>query len=33
VLSRPSQFIEDISEAILEPLSIVDEERNWSWES
>jgi len=33
VLSRPSQFIEDISEDILEPLSIVDEERNWSWET
>ncbi len=33
VLSRPSQFIEDISEDILEPMSIVDEERNWSWES
>ncbi|MBI1995004.1 MAG: ATP-dependent helicase [Deltaproteobacteria bacterium] len=33
VLSRPSQFIEDISEDILEPMSIVDEERNWGWES
>jgi DNA helicase-2/ATP-dependent DNA helicase PcrA len=33
VLSRPSQFIEDISADILEPLSIVDEERNFGWES
>jgi DNA helicase-2/ATP-dependent DNA helicase PcrA len=33
VLSRPSQFIEDISEDILEPMSIVDEERNFGWES
>ena len=33
VLSRPSQFIEDISEDILEPLTVVDEERNFSWES
>ncbi len=33
VLSRPSQFIEDISEDILEPMTIVDEERNFGWES
>ncbi len=33
VLSRPSQFIEDISEDILEPMTVVDEERRWSWES
>ena len=33
VLSRPSQFIEGISEDLLEPLTLVDEERNWGWES
>ena len=33
VLSRPSQFIEGIPENILEPMTIVDEERNWGWES
>jgi DNA helicase-2/ATP-dependent DNA helicase PcrA len=33
VLSRPSQFVEDISEEILEPMTVVDEERNWGWES
>ena len=33
VLSRPSQFIEGISEDLLEPLSLVDEEQNWGWES
>ena len=32
VLSRPSQFIEGISEDLLEPITVVDEERNWSWE-
>ena len=32
VLSRPSQFIEGISEDLLEPMTIVDEERNWDWE-
>ena len=32
VLSRPSQFIEGISEDLLEPMTVVDEERNWSWE-
>ena len=32
VLSRPSQFIEGISEDLLEPVTVVDEERNWSWE-
>jgi len=33
VLSRPSQFIEDVSEDILQPTTIVDENRNWGWES
>jgi DNA helicase II / ATP-dependent DNA helicase PcrA len=33
VLSRPSQFIEGISENLLEPMSLVDEEQNWGWES
>jgi DNA helicase II / ATP-dependent DNA helicase PcrA len=33
VLSRPSQFIEGISEELLEPMSLVDEEQNWGWES
>ena len=33
VLSRPSQFIEGISEDLLEPLALVDEERHWGWES
>jgi DNA helicase II / ATP-dependent DNA helicase PcrA len=32
VLSRPSQFIEGISEELLEPMTVVDEERNWDWE-
>jgi DNA helicase II / ATP-dependent DNA helicase PcrA len=32
VLSRPSQFIDGISEDLLEPMTIVDEERNWDWE-
>jgi DNA helicase II / ATP-dependent DNA helicase PcrA len=32
VLSRPSQFIEGISEELLEPMTVVDEERNWGWE-
>jgi DNA helicase II / ATP-dependent DNA helicase PcrA len=32
VLSRPSQFIEGISEELLEPVTVVDEERNWDWE-
>jgi len=32
VLSRPSQFIEGISEDLLEPITVVDEERNWGWE-
>jgi DNA helicase-2/ATP-dependent DNA helicase PcrA len=32
VLSRPSQFIEGISEELLEPLTVVDEERDWDWE-
>jgi len=32
VLSRPSQFIEGISEDLLEPVTVVDEERNWGWE-
>jgi DNA helicase-2/ATP-dependent DNA helicase PcrA len=33
VLSRPSQFIEGISEDLLEPLAVVDEEQSWGWES
>jgi DNA helicase II / ATP-dependent DNA helicase PcrA len=33
VLSRPSQFIEGFSEDLLEPLTLVDEEQNWDWES
>jgi DNA helicase-2/ATP-dependent DNA helicase PcrA len=32
VLSRPSQFIEGISEDLLEPVTVVDEGRNWGWE-
>jgi DNA helicase-2/ATP-dependent DNA helicase PcrA len=32
VLSRPSQFIEGMSEDLLEPVTVVDEERNWGWE-
>ncbi|HSE90574.1 MAG TPA: ATP-dependent helicase [Candidatus Binatia bacterium] len=32
VLSRPCQFIEGISEDLLEPVTVVDEERNWGWE-
>jgi DNA helicase-2/ATP-dependent DNA helicase PcrA len=32
VLSSPSRFIEGISEELLEPVTIVDEERNWGWE-
>ena len=33
VLSRPSQFIEGISEELLEPVTVVDEESHWGWES
>lgn len=33
VLSRPSQFIEGISEELLEPMALVDEERDWGWET
>ena len=33
VLSRPSQFIEGISEDLLEPLTVVDEEMDRGWES
>lgn len=33
VLSRPSQFIEGISEELLEPITVVDEESHWGWES
>jgi DNA helicase-2/ATP-dependent DNA helicase PcrA len=33
ILSRPSQFIEGIAEDVLEPMSLVDEESNWGWES
>ncbi len=33
ILSRPSQFIEGISEDLLEPMALVDEERNWEWET
>jgi DNA helicase-2/ATP-dependent DNA helicase PcrA len=33
ILSRPSQFIEGISENLLENMSLVDEEQNWGWES
>src|SRR6185295_7231015 len=33
ILSRPSQFIEGISEDLLEPAALVDEESNWDWES
>jgi DNA helicase-2/ATP-dependent DNA helicase PcrA len=32
VLSRPSQFIEGISEDLLEQMTLVDEESNWGWE-
>jgi DNA helicase-2/ATP-dependent DNA helicase PcrA len=31
VLSRPSQFIDGISEELLEPVTVVDEEDNWDW--
>ncbi len=33
ILSRPSQFIEGISEDLLEPMALVDEDRNWEWET
>jgi DNA helicase-2/ATP-dependent DNA helicase PcrA len=33
VLSRPSQFIEGISEDLLDQMTVIDEERNWGWES
>ncbi len=33
VLSRPSQFLEGISEDVLEPVMVVDEESNWGWET
>jgi len=33
VLSRPSQFLEGISEQLLEPVTLVDEEDNQSWDS
>ena len=31
VLSRPSQFIEGISGDLLEPMSLVNEEKDWGW--
>jgi DNA helicase II / ATP-dependent DNA helicase PcrA len=33
VLSRPSQFIEGISEDLLEPMALVEEEKEWGRES
>ncbi|MFQ5684252.1 MAG: ATP-dependent helicase [Candidatus Binatia bacterium] len=33
VLSRPSQFIEGIPEKLLEPINLVDEDRDWAWET
>ena len=33
VLSRPSQFIEGISEELLEQMTLLDEENSWGWES
>jgi DNA helicase-2/ATP-dependent DNA helicase PcrA len=33
VLSRPSQFIEGISEDLLESMSLVDEPTDWGWEN
>jgi len=33
VLSRPSQFLEGIPEKLLEPVTLVDEEDNQSWDS
>ncbi len=33
VLSRPSQFVEGISEELLEPMSLIDEDHQWGWES
>ena len=33
VLSRPSQFIEGISGDLLEPMSLVNEEKDWGWEN
>ena len=33
VLSRPSQFIEGISEDLLGQMTVVDEEQDWGWES
>ena len=33
VLSRPSQFVEGISGELLEPMTLVDEESQWGWES
>jgi DNA helicase-2/ATP-dependent DNA helicase PcrA len=32
VLSRPSQFIEGISEELLEPVALVDEDKDWGWQ-
>ncbi len=33
VLSRPSQFLENISENFLQPVTLVDDESHWGWES
>ena len=33
ILSRPSQFIEGIAEELLEPMSLVDEDKDWGWEN
>jgi DNA helicase II / ATP-dependent DNA helicase PcrA len=33
VLSRPSQFIEGIDENLLEPMALVDEDKDWGWEN
>lgn len=32
-LSRPSQFIEDISQDYLQPMTVVDDDSRWGWES
>ena len=33
ILSRPCQFIDGIPDEILEPVTLVDEDRDWEWES
>ena len=32
ILSRPCQFIDGVPDEILEPVTLVDEDRDWDWE-